>query len=48
MKERTAFIDLCRRLTKEQDPVEFQRLVLELLELLERVAPEMKNDSKPN
>ena len=47
-KERIALMRLWERITQEQDPVEFQRLVVDLLELLEHVAPEKKNDSKAN
>jgi hypothetical protein len=35
----TALIDTCRRILEEPDPVKFQRLVAELVDLLDRVAP---------
>jgi hypothetical protein len=38
--EKAAINRLCERISEEQDPVEFQRLMVELLDLLEQVAPE--------
>jgi hypothetical protein len=39
---------ICQRIQEEQDPVEFQRLVVELPDLLERVAHGTKAEFKPN
>jgi hypothetical protein len=39
-------MNICERLTQEQDPVEFQQQVVDLLDLLERVAPEKEDDSQ--
>lgn len=46
-RERNALMSLCERITQEQDPVEFQQLVVDLLDLLEHVA-RLKRKTIPN
>jgi hypothetical protein len=47
-QEKVKLAELGKRVSEEQDPVEFQRLVVELPDLLEQAAPGKKNDSKPD
>ena len=45
--ERSEVREICKRIAEEQDPVEFQRLVVELFDVLDRVTPG-EVESKPN
>jgi hypothetical protein len=47
-EEKKTMIQMCERIQEEHDPIEFQRLVVELLDLLEEVAPEKRNISRAN
>jgi hypothetical protein len=41
-EEKKTLTEVCERIQEEQEPIEFQRLVVELLGLLEEVAPKKK------
>jgi hypothetical protein len=48
-EERAEVCEVCKRIAEAQDdPVEFQRLVVELLVVLDRATPEGEVESKPN
>jgi hypothetical protein len=47
-EEKKALTETCERIQEEQEPVEFQRLVVELLDLLEQIAPRRQAEFKPN
>jgi hypothetical protein len=47
-EEKKTLTETCERIQEEQDPIEFQRLVVELLGLLEEVAPRKKAASRAN
>jgi hypothetical protein len=46
--ERAEVREICKRIAEEQDPLEFQRLVVELLDVLDRATPGGEVESKPN
>jgi hypothetical protein len=48
-EQRAEVSEICQRITRAQDdPVQFQRLVVELLGVLDRATPGGEVDSKPN
>jgi hypothetical protein len=47
-EEKKTLTEMCERIQEEQEPIEFQRLVVELLGLLEEVAPRKKAASRAN
>jgi hypothetical protein len=47
-EEKKTLTEMCERIQEEREPVEFQRLVVELLGLLEEVAPGKKAASRAN
>ena len=47
-KEKKTLAEMCERIQEEQEPIESQRLVVELLDLLEEVAPKKRAASRAN
>jgi len=47
-EEKKTLTEMCERIQEEQEPIEFQRLVVEMLDLLEQVAPKRKAVSRAN
>ena len=47
-EEKKTLAEMCERIQEEQEPIEFQRLVVELLDLLEEVAPKKRAASRAN
>ena len=47
-EEKAEVREICKRISEEQDPVEFQRLIVELLDALDRATPSGEGEAKPN
>jgi hypothetical protein len=47
-EQKNALNHMCQRIQEELDPVKFQRLVVEMLDLLEQVAPGNENSDTVN
>ena len=47
-EEKKTLTEMCERIQEEQEPIEFQRLVVEMLDLLEQVAPKRKAVPRAN
>jgi hypothetical protein len=47
-EEKAEVREICRRITEEQDPIEFQRLIVEFLDALDRATPSGEGEAKPN
>jgi hypothetical protein len=47
-EEKKTLAEMCERIQEKQEPIEFQRLVVELLGLLEEVAPRKRAASRAN
>jgi hypothetical protein len=47
-EDKKTLTEMCERIQEEQSPMELQRLVVELLGLLEEVAPTKKAASRAN
>jgi hypothetical protein len=47
-EERAEVREICKRIADEQDPVEFQRLIVEFLDALDRATPSGEGEAKPN
>jgi len=45
-EDKKTLAEMCERIQEEQEPTEFQRLVVELLGLLEEIAPTKKAASR--